>query len=154
VQAPPESGGGEENESFFAEINITPLTDVFLVLLIIFMVVASASVEVERAAAAEKGALPERAMEVQTPRGAGAMEIIRRDLLISVLPDGTIYVDSEPVAPADLGRVLREKRKAAPTAPRVVIRGDETAQYALIVKVLTAAENAGLHDLSLATRAE
>jgi biopolymer transport protein ExbD len=68
MQNAPGSGDDSEEEGIFTEINITPLTDVFLVLLIIFMLVASSMVEAERNTATEAvKALAEKAMQVQTP---------------------------------------------------------------------------------------
>jgi biopolymer transport protein ExbD len=155
MQGPPQSAeeeGGGEDVPIFAEINITPLTDVFLVLLIIFMVVASSMVEAEKQAAAAKNLLAERALQVMTPQGTGDTPLVPKDVVISVLPDGSIIIEDEQTTLDGLDAKLAEvKRGAAST--RVVIRGDETARYDLIMKVISKARTAGLTDVALASRA-
>jgi biopolymer transport protein ExbD len=145
-------GPGEDEEvPILSEINITPLTDVFLVLLIIFMVVASSVVDMERQAAQTKGRLPERALEVQTPEGSGDSALIPKDVIVSVLPDGTLYVDADVVALDDLDAKFREIRSRG-LSSRVVVRGDETVAYRTIMAVITKARLAGLRDVALSTR--
>ena len=157
MQAPPPSDGGatdffaEDEAPIFAEINVTPLTDVFLVLLIIFMVVASSAIDQKEQASRVEGRLSERALEVTTPQGSGSSSFVARDIVISVLPDGTLFVDEQEVALAELTGVLRQKRTES-QSKRVIVRGDETAQYKLIIRVISAARSAGLQDVALATR--
>ena len=153
MQGAPRDNGGdvEDDDAIFAEINITPLTDVFLVLLIIFMVVSSSMVEAERQAAAAKELLSERALQVQTPQGTGETPLVPKDIVISVLPDGTLFVEDDQITLEQLDSKLAEiKRGAAST--RVVIRGDQTATYELIMKVISKAREAGLTDVALASR--
>jgi biopolymer transport protein ExbD len=149
--APQGKGDEEEDDAIFAEINITPLTDVFLVLLIIFMVVSSSMVEAEREAAAAKELLSERAMQIQTPQGTGETPLVPKDIVISVAPDGTLFVEEEQVRVEDLDAKLAEIKRGA-TSTRVVIRGDQTATYELIMKVISKARDAGLTDVALASR--
>ncbi len=153
MQGAPRDNGGdvEEDDAIFAEINITPLTDVFLVLLIIFMVVSSSMVEAERQAAAAKELLSERALQVQTPQGTGETPLVPKDIVISVLPDGTLFVEDDQITLEQLdGKLAEIKRGAAST--RVVIRGDQTATYELIMTVISKAREAGLTDVALASR--
>jgi biopolymer transport protein ExbD len=158
MQGPPEATEHETEESsgYFTEINVTPLTDVFLVLLIIFMVVASASVEAERSnaendnTASEK--MPnERALRVQTPQGASDGAIMSKNLVVNVLPDGSIDLDGESVTTKTIGAKLAALD--AEHDDQVVIRGDKSAQYELIVAVLSAVRTAGWNRVALATRA-
>jgi biopolymer transport protein ExbD len=141
-----------EGESIFAEINITPLTDVFLVLLIIFMVVSSSMVEAEKQAAQAKNLVSERALSVLTPEGTGDSPLIPKDIVISVTPDGTIYLEGDTFPIAELGVKLKEVEKGA-AATRVVVRGDQEAQYKLVWQVIRAAQSAGFEDVALASRA-
>jgi biopolymer transport protein ExbD len=151
--APQDNGGDDEGDAIFAEINITPLTDVFLVLLIIFMVVSSSMVEAERQAAAAKELLSERALQVMTPQGTGDAPLVPKDIVISVLPDGTLFVEDDQITMDQLdGKLAEIKRGAAST--RVVIRGDQTATYELIMKVISKARDAGLTDVALASRSQ
>src|SRR6185503_11766624 len=113
MQGPPEATEPETEESsaYFTEINVTPLADVFLVLLIIFMVVASASVEAERSNAdnnndASEKTPNERALRVQTPQGASDGAIMSKNIVVNVLPDGTIDLDGEMVTVKTIGAKL------------------------------------------------
>ena len=157
MQGPPEAiePEGEESSAYFTEINVTPLTDVFLVLLIIFMVVASASVEAERSNNSENDAsekMPnERALRVQTPQGASDGAIMSKNIVVNVLPDGTIDLDGESVTVQTIGAKLTAMDDSK--ADQVVIRGDKSAQYELIVNVLSAVRTAGFNRVALATRA-
>lgn len=154
-----EAGGGgvldafEDEGGLFAEINITPLTDVFLVLLIILMVVSTSVIEEEKDRAYEKGLLAERALQVSTPEGAGDSDLVPDDVAITVLPDRTVFIDDEEVALADLDGRLQAMHEAAPTT-RIVLRADETAPYAVIMDVMARCTRAGLRNIALASRDE
>jgi biopolymer transport protein ExbD len=141
-----------DEAAMFSEINITPLTDVFLVLLIIFMVVSSSLVEAERQATEAKNLLSERALSVLTPQGTGDSPLIPKDIVISVSPDGTIFLEGESFPIASLAERLRTVERGA-TATRVVVRGDQEAQYKLVWQVIRAAQAAGFEDVALASRA-
>jgi biopolymer transport protein ExbD len=156
MHGPPEATEPESDESsaYFTEINVTPLTDVFLVLLIIFMVVASASVEAERSNAENQASerMPdERALRVQTPQGASDGAIMSKNIVVNVLPDGTIDLDGEIVTVGTIGAKLNAMDDTR--SDQVVIRGDKSAQYELIVNVLSAVRTAGFTRVALATRA-
>ncbi len=154
MQSGPSSTADEDADdtALFSEINITPLTDVFLVLLIIFMVVSSSLVEAERQATEAKNLLSERALSVLTPQGTGDSPLIPKDIVISVSPDGTIFLEGETFPIAVLAERLRAVEKGA-TATRVVVRGDQEAQYKLVWQVIRAAQSAGFEDVALASRA-
>lgn len=155
MQGVPSADGGdlleEEEGGFFAEINITPLTDVFLVLLIILMVVSSSVIEKEKEDAYEKGRLAERALQVMTPEGAGAEAIEAEDVLVSVLPDGTLFLDDQELSREELSARLAELGQGE-TALRVVLRGDREADYDLIMDVISRCTDAGLTNIALASR--
>ena len=154
MQAAPQSsdgGTGEDDEAIFAEINITPLTDIFLVLLIIFMVVSSSMVEAEKQATQAKNLLSERALTVMTPQGTGDSPLIPKDIVISVSPDGTIFLEGDTFPIADLKTKLESVQKGA-AGTRVVVRGDQEAQYKLVWQVIRAAQAAGFEDVALASR--
>ncbi len=144
-------GFDDDGGGMFAEINITPLTDVFLVLLIILMVVSSSVIEDEKEAAYEKGLLAERALQVMTPEGAGSDDLVPEDLVISVLPDRTVFVENDEVKLVDLEDRLMAARKENP-AIRVVLRGDQSASYDVIMDVIARCSRAGLSNIALASR--
>ena len=88
-------GEGEEDGDVFADINITPLTDIFLVLLIIFMVTTTAIHE----QAAEKGGF-----KVSLPKSGKGDPTAPRDLSVAILADGRVVVG---------GQVVWARRQAA-----------------------------------------
>ncbi len=154
MQGPPQGADGgvdDDDAPIFTEINITPLTDVFIVLLIIFMVVSSTAVEAEKEAAKEEDVVAEQALQVRTPDGTGDTPLVPRDIVISILPDGTLFVEDEQIKVDELEARLATVKKGA-TSTRVVIRGDQAASYELVMKVITAARANGLTDVALASR--
>jgi biopolymer transport protein ExbD len=123
-------------EDIVAEINITPLTDIFLVLLIIFMVttsvISSQGKEVD---------LPNSVVANQTPSG----------VTVTVTAGDEISVDGKIVRYEDLGAAL----KAALANSRekvVVLRGDRSVVLGRAVGILDIAQQAGATGIALATK--
>ena len=152
MQAGPAGGGDEEEEGgIFAEINITPLTDVFMVLLIIMMVVSSAVVEEEKEAAYEKAQVAERAMQIMTPDGVGESEVVPDDVVVTVTPDRVVFVNDKEVPTAELESRFRAIAQKDPRT-RIILRGDKSADYEVIMDVITRLNSAGLGNIALASR--
>ena len=117
-----------------SEINITPLTDIFLVLLIIFMVTSAAMVE-----SGAKISLPEVDSTQSQPR----------EITITVTPTNDIYVNSNLTAYEDLENVLRGLVSAKPDIP-VVLEGDREVLFGQAVKILSIAQRAGATQIAIA----
>ena len=134
------SGGG-----IFADINITPLTDIFLVLLIIFMVTTTAIAE----AGGQNGGI-----KVTLPKG-GQPQAARdvHDLAIAVLADGRLVVQGKVVDEATLTDVL-SKAHARDPETLVLVQADEGVLHGKVVEVMDLARRQGLPRLAIATRAE
>lgn len=144
------SEGADEEEKVFSEINITPLTDIFLVLLIIFMVGASMAVD----AIAGAGAEPSSGVEVELPRGE-AKEIGPQDAaaMVWILADGRVVLDGEEVK----DDVLRERLahlQGRTKASTLVVQADEGSHHGRVVRVMEEARAAGFARLAMATRGE
>ncbi len=128
------SGGG--SKAPMGEINVTPLVDVMLVLLIIFMVSApmmNTGVEVDLPAA-------------QAPR----VELSEEKLLLTVSKDQKVYLGRDEIAYEKLEATLlgneRMKREK-----ELYIQADETVPYGFVVKVLAIVRKAGIQKLGLVT---
>jgi biopolymer transport protein ExbD len=117
-----------------AEINITPLTDIFLVLLIIFMVTSAAMVE-----SGAKISLPEVDHTASQPR----------EITVSVTPTNEIYVNSNLTPFEDLEQVLRNLVSARPDIP-VVLEGDREVLFGNAVRILSLAQKAGASHVAIA----
>ncbi len=128
----PSSGSGVRSE-----INVTPLVDVCLVLLIIFMVVTPLL-------GRDRVELPETRSPVSiAPRG--------RQIDLTIERSGRALVDGRPLAVAQLERTLRELHLQAP-GMTVVVKADRHVPFATVREVLRAVSRAGLGGAGLATR--
>jgi biopolymer transport protein TolR len=137
------SGKGRGRRAPMAEINVTPLVDVMLVLLIIFMVTApllTAGVPVN---------LPESR--------AKALDQDDKPVQISIDEKGQIFVDNEAVADAALSAKL-EGVAARPAGadgkpPQIFLRADQGLGYGKVMRVMGELNHAGLNRVSLLTDA-
>ncbi len=143
-------GGGDEFEDLdgggvFSEINITPLTDIFLVLLIIFMVTSSALVENSNGSAGVKVNLPKG--------GAQDVTTTQSDLAVAVLQDGRTVIAGKVVSGDELKAAFAEAfAKSRETV--VIVQADAGVPHGRVVEVMEMAKMAGLSHLAIATRAE
>jgi biopolymer transport protein TolR len=121
-----------------ADINVTPLVDVMLVLLIIFMVTApmlQEGVSVELPAA--KGEPIEKAQQ-------------RDEVIISVSGAGSIYVNDKAVTEDQLATVVLDATKDKPNRD-VFLRADKTVPYGVVVRIMASLKTAGIANLGMIT---
>ena len=135
--APTDGSDGDADDAMNATINTTPLVDVMLVLLIIFLItvpVVTASVP------------------LQLPKERNVPTHTRPDnIVIAVDRDGGLYWGNEPLADAD-ALLARLKAVAVKTPqPEVHIRGDGEARYDGVGRVVLAAQRAGMHKVGFIT---
>ena len=148
VQLDDGSATGEESESpaesVVAEINITPLTDVFLVLLIIFMVTSTALVESE--VASRSG------MKVVLPKAnaAGPVSQRRSDPVLTVTKSGELYLGSHKVETANLEADIH-KALADVGSETLLIRGDKNVLLGAAVDIMSTAKKAGANHIAILT---
>ncbi len=119
----------------FNEINITPLTDIFLVLLIIMMVIAPSFQSVDN--------------NIKMPEINSGLSIENEKATVSITKDGSFYVNETKVSPDDIENSFNniistlEKKE-------VVVRADKETKSSEIMKVMKAAQNAGFEKLVVA----
>lgn len=126
-----------------AEINLMPLIDVCLVLMIILLVVFP----MVRVTAAP--ALSEEAKPAPSP---GVLALDEPQLAVSILADGSLVVDGQPVSHADLQKTLGEIWSLTPNRP-VLVKGDRHVRYAQVRWVLQSVNAAGFRRAGLAADA-
>lgn len=125
-----------------AEINVTPLVDVMLVLLIIFMVTAPLLV------AGVPVNLPDSRAK---PIGQDEVEPIQ----IALDASGDLFIGETRVARADMTRrfeaLAREQARAGDAAPQILLRGDRDLDYGTVMRVMGELNRVGLNRVSLVT---
>jgi biopolymer transport protein ExbD len=133
----------DAGEEIFADINITPLTDIFLVLLIIFMVTSSVM-------ATDAGA--RAGVKVNLPRGATKeISTTAHDVTVAITTDGKMVVDGKEVS-ADKLKATFDAARARDPETQVVVQADEATHHGRVVAVMELAKAAGLRRLAIATR--
>jgi biopolymer transport protein ExbD len=130
ISAP--SGGG----GMFWEINITPLTDIFLVLLIIFMVTASVMVE--------------SATHVELPQAQNTSPE-NKGVIVTYTANHELFVNSKDVPERELEPALAEALKRV-DAKIVIFQGDRTVLLGDMVKILEVAKTAGADQIAIAAK--
>jgi biopolymer transport protein TolR len=127
-----------KNRSAMADINVTPLVDVMLVLLIIFMVTAP---------------MMQEGIAVDLPQAKGS-ELTKKqhveEIIISVAGQGKIYVNENPVAEDVLPQTILDMTKKG-GSPEVYLRADKQVPYGIVVRIMAALKAAGIANLGMIT---
>ena len=119
------------------DINVTPLVDVTLVLLIIFMLVAP---------------MIEMGINVDLPEANPRKMDIPQSITLTIKADGGLFVDGRKVSLGEMERTLRQMAAANPEIG-VVIKADQELKYGEWVEVVDKVREAGLTHLGIATKA-
>jgi len=124
------------NSGLMSEINVTPMVDVMLVLLIIFMVAAP---------------LMTVGVPIDLPKTAAKpLNTDQKPVVVSVTNEGAIFLGEEPVQLADLAQKLADQG-VDPEATRINVRGDGAASYSSVMQVFGALSGAGYAKIGLIT---
>ena len=125
-------------QSSLAEINITPLVDVVLVLLVIFMI----SVPVLQSG-----------IEVAVPKTRTVKEITEQRLVVTIDRDENVFLGDSPVNIHDLGQKLHDASGSGDTVKQVIyLRADERVAFGSFAKVMDAVKQAGITNISIVTQ--
>ena len=119
----------------FNEINITPLTDIFLVLLIIMMVIAPM--------------LDQQGLNLAVPEIVNQEDIVKDSKIMNftVTNDNKYFFDGVEIAAADLEKTVADNTKDYPDG--LLIQVDDYAEHGTVVKLMDSARNVGVTSISL-----
>jgi len=112
-----------------ADINVTPLVDIMLVLLIIFMLTANL--------------IAKQAIEVELPRASQSSSVNPTTLAITLTHDGALYLNARPTTPAGLREAVRAAVAADPKT-QAIIAGDRAVSHGRVVWVLDVVKSLGV----------
>ena len=129
-------GTQDDSDEVMNEINMTPLVDVMLVLLIIFIITVP---------------VMKHAVNIDLPRASNVAQDSKPETIrLSVDAKGTYYWNEAPLADADLGAQLSASAVKQPQ-PELHIRGDKAVRYERVAQVIAAAQQAGLKKIGFIT---
>jgi biopolymer transport protein TolR len=127
---------GGQTRSSLAEINITPLVDVVLVLLVIFMITAP---------------VLQSGIEVSVPKTRTVREITEQRLVLTIDRDQGIFLGDTPVNIHDLPQKLHQGN-TDPTKQIIYLRADERVPFGAFASVMDAVKQAGITNISIVTQ--
>ncbi len=126
----------DDNEPY-DEINITPMLDLAYVLLIIFIIMTTATVQ---------------GIKVNLPKASSTPSLAKpKTKAVTITQDGTIFLDTYPVTLDELESLLRQYKAVTPDLP-VVIKADAQIQYQRVVDVLDLMGRLEINQLGLVTK--
>jgi len=129
-------GGGQPHSSPMAEINTTPLVDVMLVLLIIFMITAP---------------LLAHKIKIDLPQASTVLLEEKPDtIVIALLPDGTMYLNDTLIDRESMVKRLAAEAQRKPQ-PELHLHVDRTTQFQVLATIMADAQNAGMVKVGIAT---
>ena len=120
-----------------SQINVTPLVDVMLVLLVIFMVTAP---------------IIQQGVQVNLPQAkAGAIPGKEEQLVVAITRNGRIYLNDNPMTLVELGKKLRAIRQLRQDK-EVYLRADQDVRYGIVLRTIAEIKQAGIEKLGMVTR--
>jgi biopolymer transport protein TolR len=130
------TGQGNGKRHYMSEINVTPLVDVVIVLLIIFMVTAP---------------MMTKGLDVKLPKTtAKSLPQKKKNIVIMVNEKGKIYLNKVAVDEVVLRRRLAEMKKTG-QAQQILLKADRAVPYGTVARVMATIREAGIEDLGLVT---
>lgn len=121
----------------YDDINITPMLDLAYVLLVIFILMCTASVQ---------------GMKVNLPKASNSPSLAKpKTKAITINSEGRIFLDTVPVTLQELEQRLQQAKSAMPEFP-VVVKGDSLTQYQGVMDVLDVIGRLGITQVGLATK--
>jgi biopolymer transport protein ExbD len=128
------AGGASRRRGIIAEINVTPLVDIMLVLLIIFMLTAHL--------------IAKQAIEVELPRASNNTTLKPTTLAITLTREGNLYLDDKPVTAEGLKAAITDAVAKDPKV-QAVISGDKSVSHGRVVWVLDLVKSLGVTSFAI-----
>ena len=126
-----------EDGKVYDDINITPMLDVAYVLLLIFIIMTTATVQ---------------GITVNLPKASSTPSLSKpKTKAISITKDGTVYLDTYPISLSDLETRLGQYKATTPDLP-VVVKADADVQYQKVIEVLDIVTRLQISQLGLVTQ--
>ena len=125
-----------KTQSSLADINVTPLVDVVLVLLIIFMVTAP---------------ILQSGIEVDVPKTRTVKEITEERTVISIDKNQRVFLGNDAININEIGAKLKQKFRD-PRGQSVFVRGDENVPFGAFATVMDAVKSTGITNVSIVTQ--
>jgi biopolymer transport protein ExbD len=131
------SEGVKEDNQLYDEINITPMLDLAYVLLVIFIIMTTASVQ---------------GVKVEIPHTTTTTTLAKPQMrAITITQDGSVYLDAYPVDMVMLEQRLGEYKRGNPNLP-VILKGDAAAHYGKVSEVMEVCKKLNITEIGLVTK--
>lgn len=128
---------GDIENDVYDDVNVTPMLDVAYVLLIIFIILTTATVQ---------------GIKVNVPKASATPPIAEsKTKAITITAEGTIYLDTYPVNLDQLEDLLRQYKAVTPDLP-VIVKADAQIQYQMVIDVLDIVSRLEISQLGLVTQ--
>ena len=131
------NGGQIRTQTALAEINITPLVDVVLVLLLIFMLTAP---------------VLQSGVEVAIPKTRTVNQLTEERMVVTIDKDQNVFLQDKPVNVNDLPVQLKSVGTGDPAKRIIYLRADEQVPFGAFASVMDAVKRAGITNISIVTR--
>jgi len=124
-------------QTALAEINITPLVDVVLVLLLIFMLTAP---------------VLQSGVDVAIPKTRSVNQLTEERMVVTIDKDQNVFLQDKPVNVNELPNLLKSTGTAAPAKRIIYLRADERVPFGAFASVMDAVKQAGITNISIVTQ--
>jgi biopolymer transport protein TolR len=131
------TGGQIRTQTALAEINITPLVDVVLVLLLIFMLTAP---------------VLQSGVEVAIPKTRSVNQLTEERMVVTIDKEQNVFLQDKPVNVNDLPKLLADVGNGDPAKRIIYLRADEQVPFGAFASVMDAVKRAGITNISIVTR--
>ena len=128
------AGGAMRRRGIIAEINVTPLVDIMLVLLIIFMLTAHL--------------IAKQAIEIELPRASQSTSLPLTTLAIALKASGEIFLNDRPVTPEALRAAIKESVARDPKT-QAIVAGDKRVSHGRVVWILDTVKSLGITQFAI-----